>query len=100
MRFWLFTLIVGAVLAGLFFYLVVSPNISKARIISLSLVLGGGVGNLIDRIFNQGHVIDFMNLGIGSLRSGIFNVADVAITAGVVWLCASSFKASAKKPAL
>jgi len=54
-------------------------------IVALSLVVGGGIGNLIDRIFNQCCVVDFMNLGIGSLQTGIFNVADVVITFGVIW---------------
>src|SRR4051812_37053201 len=48
----------------------------------LILFVAGGVSNLIDRIA-IGTVIDFMNVGIGSLRTGIFNVADVAIMAGV-----------------
>lgn len=91
-RFWVFTLIVGLFLAGMLIFLLASKNNSKAQIISLSLVLGGGIGNLIDRIFNDGHVIDFMNIGIGSFRSGVFNIADVAISCGVVWLCAISFK--------
>jgi len=41
---------------------------------------------LIDRILNEGRVVDFMNMGIGSLRTGIFNIADIAITFGVIWL--------------
>ena len=96
-RFWVFTLIVGSFLAGILVYLLISPNNSKAKIISLSLVLGGGVGNLIDRVFNEGRVIDFMNIGIGSLRTGVFNVADVAISCGVVWFFAISFATSQKK---
>lgn len=99
-RFWVFIFFVGVFLAGMLIYLLVSTKNSKAQIISLSLVVGGGVGNLIDRIFNEGRVIDFMNIGIGSLRTGVFNVADIAISFGVVWLCAISFKASKEKPAL
>ncbi len=51
--------------------------------IAWSFILSGGLGNLLDRIMNDGRVIDFMNLGIGPLRTGIFNVADVCITIGV-----------------
>ena len=54
--------------------------------IAWSFMLSGGLGNLLDRIMNDGRVIDFMNLGIGPLRTGIFNVADVCITIGVVLL--------------
>ena len=49
------------------------------------LVLSGGVSNLADRITN-GRVVDFMSIGIGSLRTGIFNIADVALMAGVAFL--------------
>jgi signal peptidase II len=51
-----------------------------------ALVAGGGFGNLRDRLAANGIVTDFMNLGLGTLRTGIFNVADLAIVAGVVLL--------------
>jgi signal peptidase II len=51
-----------------------------------ALVAGGGVGNLWDRATGAGLVIDFLNLGVGPVRTGIFNVADVAVMAGVVLL--------------
>ena len=60
--------------------------------IAWSLVLSGGLGNLLDRIMNDGRVIDFMNLGIGPLRTGIFNVADVCITTGIVLLVFHTFQ--------
>lgn len=50
------------------------------------MLAAGGVGNLIDRFYRDGAVVDFMNAGIGSLRTGIFNVADVQIMAGAVLL--------------
>ena len=46
----------------------------------LALLLAGALGNLIDRIRWDGLVIDFLNLGIGPLRTGVFNVADMAVT--------------------
>ncbi|MBH0192527.1 MAG: signal peptidase II, partial [Nitrospira sp.] len=52
--------------------------------------LSGGVANLLDRMFYDGRVVDFMNLGIGGFRTGIFNVADVCITAGVLLLIAQT----------
>jgi signal peptidase II len=51
--------------------------------LGMALIWGGGVSNFADRILSDGRVVDFLNLGIGSLRTGIFNVADVAIMAGV-----------------
>lgn len=50
----------------------------------LALLAGGAVGNLIDRVAYDGAVVDFVSVGLGSLRTGIFNLADVAITAGVI----------------
>lgn len=52
---------------------------------SLALLAGGGVGNGIDRALH-GAVVDFLNLGVGGLRTGVFNAADMAITLGVVLL--------------
>lgn len=48
----------------------------------LLLFLAGGISNLVDRIA-MGRVIDFLNIGFGPVRTGIFNVADVAIMAGI-----------------
>lgn len=53
----------------------------KWALVGLALFVAGGASNLVDRLA-YGRVIDFMNIGIGSLRSGIFNVADVAIMLG------------------
>jgi signal peptidase II len=54
--------------------------------IGAALVAGGGFGNLWDRLAANGLVTDFMNLGLARLRTGIFNVADLAIVAGVLLL--------------
>ncbi len=51
--------------------------------ISLALVLGGAIGNLIDRLF-FGRVVDFLDFGLGKYRFFVFNVADSAVTVGVV----------------
>ena len=60
-------------------------------------MISGGFSNLYDRITNHGGVVDFMNMGVGSLRTGIFNVADMAIMAGVLLLVIYSHK-PANKP--
>lgn len=57
----------------------------------LLLFIVGGVSNLVDRVA-MGTVIDFMNVGIGSWRTGIFNVADVAIMGGVSLLIAERWR--------
>jgi signal peptidase II len=64
-------------------YVIYNQNLPRRYQISLSCLLGGGISNvMIDRMFNNGHVIDFMNIGIGSIRSGIFNFADLSIVFG------------------
>ena len=56
------------------------------RIIIVSCIIGGGIANLVDRLFNNFTVIDFMNFGIGRIRTGILNVADLSVTFGVIIL--------------
>ena len=53
------------------------------QVVALSLIASGGFGNWIDRLLNDGRVTDFLNVGIGSLRTGIFNIADMMLLAGV-----------------
>jgi signal peptidase II len=80
----LLSALVGVVLAGLLVYLFVSKPQNPLVGASIALIVGGGVSNLIDRLRYGGYVVDFLNVGIGSLRTGIFNVADMAIMAGVI----------------
>jgi signal peptidase II len=56
---------------------------SAAPLLGLALIFSGGLSNFSDRLLH-GHVIDFMNVGFGPLRTGIFNFADMAIMLGVV----------------
>jgi signal peptidase II len=86
LRFAIFTLGVAVILAGLAAYLLVARGLTWAPVVAMALVIGGGLGNLIDRLLHDGAVVDFLNLGIGGLRTGIFNVADVFIVAGVLFL--------------
>lgn len=58
-----------------------SRDRSGSSIVGVTLFVAGGVSNLVDRV-SRGLVIDFMNIAVGPLRTGIFNVADVAIMAG------------------
>lgn len=58
---------------------------SRLAAVGLLMFLAGGTSNLVDRIA-MGRVIDFLSIGIGPIRTGIFNVADVAILAGIALL--------------
>lgn len=82
-RTFLFTILSGGLLLFLLVYLLKNRHFDFWQVLALSLILGGGSSNLIDRIFKGGRVVDFMNMGIGSLRTGIFNFADVSIMLGM-----------------
>lgn len=85
-KFLIFILLPILMLCALLAFLFFSNKHSKSQIIGYSLVTGGGHGILYDRIFRSGHVIDFINIGVGPVRTGIFNVADAAILAGFIIL--------------
>jgi signal peptidase II len=79
-----------AALAALVVGLLRRASLAWLTAVALSLVAGGGFGNMVDRLFRGGRVSDFMNLGIGSVRTGIFNVADLAIMAGCLLVVLAS----------
>jgi signal peptidase II len=81
---------VAGMLVALLGYTLFSKSVTSSAIFAFALLLSGGVGNLIDRLMYDGYVIDFINIGIGPLRTGIFNVADIAVTAGVLILLVDS----------
>jgi signal peptidase II len=81
-RFWIFTIFAGVLLIGVFGFILSTKEINHITVIAAALILGGGLSNLVDRALYNGAVVDFLNIGIGKLRTGIFNVADVAIMAG------------------
>lgn len=70
------------VLVILLYRTLTRPNLNQLLLLAFALVIGGGIGNLIDRIVH-GSVTDFFQLRLGFLRTGIFNIADVAVTTGV-----------------
>jgi len=82
LRYAMLVVLVSIFLIGFLIYVISNKELSFMALLSSTLIIGGGLGNLIDRIMNQGAVVDFMNIGIGSIRTGIFNVADLAIMAG------------------
>lgn len=96
-RFWLFTVVVAGFLAALLFYALFNGKLTFLEVIALGLILGGGFSNLIDRLLHDHRVIDFMVVGIGKFRTGVFNIADLAITAGVGLLFWLSIRSSRGK---
>jgi signal peptidase II len=90
-----FTGLVAIVLISVAIGLIVKPH-AFARALPIALILGGGFGNLIDRVSRSGAVTDFIFVSYGPLRTGIFNLADVYITAGVIALLFAVGRADAR----
>jgi signal peptidase II len=95
---WLFTVI------AIIMSVVIVQWIRKLRAeetltsISLCLILGGAIGNLIDRVY-LGHVIDYIQVWLGTYPFPAFNIADAAISVGAALLILSSFTGSKKTSA-
>ncbi|MDJ0834565.1 MAG: signal peptidase II [Gammaproteobacteria bacterium] len=85
---WFFTAIAIVVSAVLLVWIKNLKAEEKVTAIALSLILGGAIGNLIDRLL-LGHVIDFIQVWLGSYPWPAFNVADSAIFVGAVMLILS-----------
>lgn len=97
-RFWFLTVFVGLLLAAILLYLLVSQRVTPFQTTALSLVVAGGSSNLLDRLLHDGHVIDFLNIGIGSIRTAIFNLADVIILFGTFLLLIFATQKHEKHP--
>ena len=84
LRFWVVLVGSLSVVIGLIIYLGLQITRNMPTILGISLLVGGGLANIVDRVGNGGYVVDFISLGIGPIRTGIFNVADVALCLGLV----------------
>ena len=82
----LLLVLVPLALAALFVLALRSRAASGRSVLGLGLIAGGGLGNWLDRLMHGGAVTDFVSLGLGPLRTGIFNLADVCIVAGALLL--------------
>jgi signal peptidase II len=80
-RFILLTLLPILALFGGLVYVLIKKNLGTLMSVGIIFCIGGGLGNLYDRIVN-GSVTDFMHIKFGSLQTGIFNAADVSIMIG------------------
>jgi|SRR5712671_2700721 len=86
---------VGCVLLAILGFSLFAKSLERSLLLALALIFAGGASNLYDRIAYDGYVIDFLNVGVGWLRTGIFNVADMGITTGaliVLWSAVRSYK--------
>ena len=69
----------------------------KKLVVSIVSIIGGGLSNLADRLFHNFSVVDFINFGIGNLRTGILNVADMSVTFGMLFLIIYQLKENKTK---
>jgi len=95
---WLFTAIAIVISLVIVQWLRKLPGEETLTALSLSLILGGAIGNLIDRIL-LGHVIDYIQVWLGSYPFPAFNIADAAISVGAALLILSSFVGARKAQA-
>ena len=77
---------VPLLLAAVCIWIVRSGPLTRREWTGLALLAGGGAGNWLDRLLHDGSVTDFVSVGVGALRTGIFNLADVVIILGLLLL--------------
>lgn len=83
------SLVALGALVGMYWF---TPLADRVRLIAISLICGGAIGNLIDRVRSVNGVVDFIDVGVGTIRWPVFNVADVAVTTGAIILALSLWK--------
>lgn len=82
---WFFYIITAVVIVGLIYYIQKHTKENKVMGVALGFMLGGAIGNFIDRLFRK-EVVDFINTYIFSYDFPIFNIADSALCIGVALL--------------
>ncbi|MDA9028713.1 signal peptidase II [Flavobacteriaceae bacterium] len=94
----IFLLILPVIVLGVvLYYVLTNTTLDRLSIVGFSSIAGGGIANLYDR-FLYGSVTDFLFMDFGGIfRTGIFNVADLSVTTGMVLLLISSFLNRPKK---
>ena len=94
---WTLVAVTGIVAAAVAFWM--TREQAKGDVIALAMILGGALGNIVDRV-RFGYVVDFADLHFGDFRPFmIFNVADACITLGVLLLVARALLLGEKAPA-
>ena len=97
-RFFIFVILTSVLLLFLYIYIVLKKDIGRWHLVAFVLFLSGGFGNLIDRIIHSGKVTDFIVIEFSSLHTGIFNIADLYVTIGVIIFIISHFYQMRKDP--
>lgn len=92
---WLLVAMGLVALAAVFLYFRLAPARNRLLLSSLALIVGGAVGNLLDRLAS-GAVTDFLDVYVGTYHWPAFNVADSAITVGIGLMILDSFRSHRK----
>tara|TARA_B100000579_G_scaffold152573_1_gene123968 strand:+ start:9313 stop:9975 length:663 start_codon:yes stop_codon:yes gene_type:complete len=91
-RVFLLIILPVVVLISITIYTYIDKTLDKISIIGFSLIIGGGIANIFDRIV-YGSVTDFLYINLGGIfKTGIFNIADLSVTTGMILILISSFK--------
>jgi signal peptidase II len=96
-RFILLSLMPILVLGFGLYYLFTQKDLPQLMQIGMSFLLGGGIGNIYDRI-KFGSVTDFLHIDFGLFSTGVFNFADVSIMIGIGLLLIQSFSSKLINP--
>ena len=88
----IFLLIVPIIVLGIvLYYVITDKTLDKKSIIGFSCIAGGGIANVYDRLL-YGSVTDFLYMDFGGVfKTGVFNIADMSVTSGMILLLMSSF---------
>lgn len=89
---WIFLLILPVLVLGyVSYYIFKNKELDKLSLIAFCCIIGGGVANVYDR-FVYGKVTDFFHIDLGGIfKTGIFNLADMSVTFGLIALVSASF---------
>ena len=79
------------VLVAVSIYTYVDKKLDNLSLLGFSLIIGGGIANIFDRIV-YGSVTDFLYINLGFFKTGIFNIADLSVTTGMILILIASFK--------
>ena len=96
---WPLVIVGGIIVAVLLRMLWRTPHGATWRRAALGLLIGGALGNLISRVQNPRGVVDFIDIGLGSWRFFLFNVADIAVCAGAFLLGLTLWLEARRAPA-
>jgi signal peptidase II len=79
------------ILVSAFIYVIRVTHLSNLAVTGICFIIGGGIGNIYDRI-QYGSVTDFLHIDLVIFQTGIFNMADVSITTGILMILMDLFR--------